>query len=119
MIRKIRFDCCPQPVFPFFFLQKRGTVTHISGMKLLLSFAICLIAATGCAPGSPPVTVAAPSGTIPNPAGAVPTAALTDTERAIATAVDARSARSEEHTSELQSPCNLVCRLLLENKKTI
>src|SRR5256885_10613795 len=34
---------------------------------------------------------------------------------------DARShredARSEEHTSELQSPCNLVCRLLLEKKK--
>src|SRR5256885_6722164 len=26
--------------------------------------------------------------------------------------------RSEEHTSELQSPCNLVCRLLLEKKKT-
>src|SRR2546426_5462795 len=25
--------------------------------------------------------------------------------------------RSEEHTSELQSPCNLVCRLLLEKKK--
>src|SRR2546426_6580851 len=31
----------------------------------------------------------------------------------IATPVD----RSEEHTSELQSPCNLVCRLLLEKKK--
>src|SRR5256885_16181034 len=28
-----------------------------------------------------------------------------------------RSRRSEEHTSELQSPCNLVCRLLLEKKK--
>src|SRR5256885_11505071 len=28
-------------------------------------------------------------------------------------------ARSEEHTSELQSPCNLVCRLLLEKKKNI
>src|ERR1039457_2431756 len=27
--------------------------------------------------------------------------------------------RSEEHTSELQSPCNLVCRLLLEKKRTI
>src|ERR1039457_5780158 len=27
-----------------------------------------------------------------------------------------RSSRSEEHTSELQSPCNLVCRLLLEKK---
>src|SRR5256885_3583393 len=30
----------------------------------------------------------------------------------------APSPRSEEHTSELQSPCNLVCRLLLEKKKT-
>src|SRR5215467_9770574 len=29
----------------------------------------------------------------------------------------ARTVRSEEHTSELQSPCNLVCRLLLEKKK--
>src|SRR2546426_6349287 len=28
-----------------------------------------------------------------------------------------RGLRSEEHTSELQSPCNLVCRLLLEKKK--
>src|SRR2546426_12314878 len=28
-----------------------------------------------------------------------------------------RGTRSEEHTSELQSPCNLVCRLLLEKKK--
>src|SRR5256885_12828257 len=30
----------------------------------------------------------------------------------------AEDARSEEHTSELQSPCNLVCRLLLEKKNT-
>src|SRR2546426_12131049 len=29
----------------------------------------------------------------------------------------AEMTRSEEHTSELQSPCNLVCRLLLEKKK--
>src|SRR5256885_4389711 len=29
----------------------------------------------------------------------------------------ANTSRSEEHTSELQSPCNLVCRLLLEKKK--
>src|SRR2546426_8300046 len=28
-----------------------------------------------------------------------------------------KNERSEEHTSELQSPCNLVCRLLLEKKK--
>src|SRR5256885_12271568 len=31
--------------------------------------------------------------------------------------VQAPRQRSEEHTSELQSPCNLVCRLLLEKKK--
>src|SRR2546426_8915382 len=31
--------------------------------------------------------------------------------------LDLRYGRSEEHTSELQSPCNLVCRLLLEKKK--
>src|SRR2546426_3598909 len=32
-------------------------------------------------------------------------------------ATDGDHLRSEEHTSELQSPCNLVCRLLLEKKK--
>src|SRR2546426_3719790 len=32
-------------------------------------------------------------------------------------ATSAAAPRSEEHTSELQSPCNLVCRLLLEKKK--
>src|SRR2546426_3344752 len=37
--------------------------------------------------------------------------------RAEVFATDASQARSEEHTSELQSPCNLVCRLLLEKKK--
>src|SRR2546426_2026768 len=31
--------------------------------------------------------------------------------------VEGGGGRSEEHTSELQSPCNLVCRLLLEKKK--
>src|SRR2546426_5638242 len=34
-----------------------------------------------------------------------------------ATAFFRSGTRSEEHTSELQSPCNLVCRLLLEKKK--
>src|SRR2546426_8562552 len=33
------------------------------------------------------------------------------------THANVRDLRSEEHTSELQSPCNLVCRLLLEKKK--
>src|SRR5256885_9972287 len=35
----------------------------------------------------------------------------------VAHAAEFEFARSEEHTSELQSPCNLVCRLLLEKKK--
>src|SRR6266446_7315795 len=34
-------------------------------------------------------------------------------------AVRTANFRSEEHTSELQSPCNLVCRLLLEKKKKL
>src|SRR5256885_10658864 len=33
------------------------------------------------------------------------------------TPASSKDERSEEHTSELQSPCNLVCRLLLEKKK--
>src|SRR5256885_6261336 len=37
----------------------------------------------------------------------------------VRTVVEDRKSRSEEHTSELQSPCNLVCRLLLEKKKKI
>src|SRR2546426_6501866 len=39
-------------------------------------------------------------------------------EHAASLARRRRGDRSEEHTSELQSPCNLVCRLLLEKKKT-
>src|SRR5256885_11213416 len=34
-----------------------------------------------------------------------------------ASCLPSTTSRSEEHTSELQSPCNLVCRLLLEKKK--
>src|SRR5205807_10321580 len=34
-----------------------------------------------------------------------------------ASSISGIRSRSEEHTSELQSPCNLVCRLLLEKKK--
>src|SRR5256885_4898538 len=52
---------------------------------------------------------------------APPTAQLTYRGGPLLTAVEVVTvywgARSEEHTSELQSPCNLVCRLLLEKKK--
>src|SRR2546426_1419615 len=37
--------------------------------------------------------------------------------RPFAARLSGDASRSEEHTSELQSPCNLVCRLLLEKKK--
>src|SRR5205807_5850395 len=37
--------------------------------------------------------------------------------RVLALGHETLEGRSEEHTSELQSPCNLVCRLLLEKKK--
>src|SRR5256885_12233607 len=40
-------------------------------------------------------------------------------ERAAAIAASIEGGRSEEHTSELQSPCNLVCRLLLEKNTDI
>src|SRR5256885_3772327 len=43
--------------------------------------------------------------------------ALPCSTRATAIRAWSRPCRSEEHTSELQSPCNLVCRLLLEKKK--
>src|SRR5256885_11000104 len=42
---------------------------------------------------------------------------LCGSERQLHEQRNPESFRSEEHTSELQSPCNLVCRLLLEKKK--
>src|SRR5256885_10494793 len=46
-----------------------------------------------------------------------PTASGPGSETCSGRAPQGRGPRSEEHTSELQSPCNLVCRLLLEKKK--
>src|SRR5256885_11187494 len=42
---------------------------------------------------------------------------LREHEQALDQVLELAHVRSEEHTSELQSPCNLVCRLLLEKKK--
>src|SRR5256885_11735520 len=49
-----------------------------------------------------------------------PTVIFTDNTRVpgAISAQEVEKNRSEEHTSELQSPCNLVCRLLLEKKST-
>src|SRR2546426_5070985 len=75
---------------------------------------------------------ATPQGTLA--AGSAPTRAATSCARLVpqrwasrshtAVSIPARAnglprTRSEEHTSELQSPCNLVCRLLLEKKNNL
>src|SRR2546426_4297799 len=44
---------------------------------------------------------------------------LGEAEGQLFIAMELVEGRSEEHTSELQSPCNLVCRLLLEKKNNI
>src|SRR5256885_10935914 len=49
--------------------------------------------------------------------GALPVLAVSCGSHRRTARVSGGAARSEEHTSELQSPCNLVCRLLLEKKK--
>src|SRR5256885_5787980 len=54
----------------------------------------------------------------PNPSTATATANYTVSGSTVSYSVTYSGlSRSEEHTSELQSPCNLVCRLLLEKKK--
>src|SRR5256885_8102250 len=67
---------------------------------------------------SPPFTVISPSANRQR-RSARPSIASRKTAAApaICNSFSPPSTRSEEHTSELQSPCNLVCRLLLEKKK--
>src|SRR5256885_11301566 len=69
----------------------------------------------------PPRSTLFPYTTLFRSVRAVDAAALLDVHleaRALGRRIVAGPAqRSEEHTSELQSPCNLVCRLLLEKKK--
>src|SRR3989475_9480183 len=64
--------------------------------------------------GTPSPTVITNERVVRDPAAAAPAAALAG----VPTAQRLARARSEEHTSELQSQSNLVCRLLLEKKKT-
>src|SRR2546426_2556959 len=81
-------------LFPYTTLFRSNEILSTSGWR------------TSAAPAvePPPVT------TLNAPAGNPASSAISAKSRAV-------SGRSEEHTSELQSPCNLVCRLLLEKKK--
>src|SRR5256885_12956831 len=89
----------PPYIFSFFFFNDTAT-TEIYTLSLHDALPICPRGAR-----SDPADPALPAGTRPARGGG-PGA---DPGR--------RVQRSEEHTSELQSPCNLVCRLLLEKKK--
>src|SRR5690348_14614364 len=55
----------------------------------------------------------------PRPCSCRATATMDKYQASLPTTVRARLLRSEEHTSELQSPVHLVCRLLLEKKKEL
>src|SRR2546426_5099168 len=57
------------------------------------------------------------STTLPGANAQVVETAVTDVLEEELSTIQGLRTRSEEHTSELQSPCNLVCRLLLEKKK--
>src|SRR5256886_12106705 len=92
-------------------LQRRAAM--IAPMRSRVShMAICAAVALACNEGLQPTTAApAIRGTVTYQ-GHLPDS-LRDSTGAVLVV-----ARSEEHTSELQSQSNLVCRLLLENKKT-
>src|SRR5256885_8994653 len=86
-------------LFFFFFFNDTAT-TEIYTLSLHDALPIC-VTGRNCKP----------IGVLPGPV-AVPLAVS-----AAVPGATASKSRSEEHTSELQSPCNLVCRLLLVKKK--
>src|SRR3989454_3220106 len=69
------------------------------------------------AANTPITAITIPSAIFAAAAAARPTTAPHPARAAVPVVRDSEYSRSEEHTSELQSPCNLVCRLLLEKKK--
>src|SRR5256885_5652716 len=95
--------------FFFFFFNDTAT-TEIYTLSLHDALPISRAAAAGAGRSR---------GARQEPPGAVPARRRRARQRAQARATRHRGSqpRSEEHTSELQSPCNLVCRLLLEKKK--
>src|SRR5256885_7814138 len=74
-----------------------------------------LVILCGARPRSVPSTTYIVRGTNASPSNHFPFVYATPRLRGCEAQPNA--VRSEEHTSELQSPCNLVCRLLLEKKK--
>src|SRR5256885_8807237 len=89
----------------FFFFFNDTATTEIYTLSLHDALPISSCASRGCSVRRTSA-VETPSSDVPD---------MTPTASAAVT----RARRSEEHTSELQSPCNLVCRLLLEKKNIL
>src|SRR5258708_24679272 len=98
--------------FSFFFFNDTAT-TEIYTLSLHDALPICCSSKYGRRCGSPPRTASSSTGWF--------SLRLTETLQEWNTSSSCRrpgcTPRSEEHTSELQSPDHLVCRLLLEKKK--
>src|SRR5205807_4144870 len=104
-------------LFPFFFFSCYGDHRDLHSFPTRRSSDLVAGLTGPIAPPVPPVTVNV--NVTLTPATGLVLASRTMTDGGALTAVPtvALCVRSEEHTSELQSPCNLVCRLLLEKKK--
>src|SRR5256885_14094514 len=79
-----------------------------------------ILSTWGCATMAAPAVSPKPLTMLTTPGGRPASSSQLANSRAVSGVCSAglsTQVRSEEHTSELQSPCNLVCRLLLEKKK--
>src|SRR5256885_10200705 len=97
----------PLPSFSFFFFFNDTATTEIYTLSLHDALPISIVSSKRGATASPT------RGTRQQATSWTATSAACGGCRCRARC----RSRSEEHTSELQSPCNLVCRLLLEKKK--
>src|SRR5256885_8557897 len=95
----------------FFFFFNDTATTEIYTLSLHDALPICSNSNIGSKPLTPTAWTLAAREVAP--AGAAVVEERPEARRL------AETVRSEEHTSELQSPCNIVCRLLLEKKKQI
>src|SRR3989454_1607146 len=113
-----RLSFCP---FSFFFFFNDPATPEISPLPLPAPLPICLerlfLARHFQCGGHVPGQTTAHDGRRPAVDGAPGPNDAGTAHRRLAHHAIRLGTRSEEHTSELQSPCNLVCRLLLEKKK--
>src|SRR5205807_9544358 len=92
------------PLFPY--------TTLFRSLRMAAGWLSAWIVAVPAPSQSAPIPIALAPSSVSSPATVPPGAG--SAERGVPQGTE--RSRSEEHTSELQSPCNLVCRLLLEKK---